>query len=64
MNKRPLMIGLLALGGVACEQRADGPAPSAGSAPATAPATGPAAQADTFDARETRLVTLKLPGMV
>jgi len=58
MIKRPFVIGVLALSGLACERRANGPS-------ATAPATAPsAAQADTLDARETRLVTLKLPGMV
>jgi len=62
MNKRPLMIGLLALSGFACEERAGGPAAS--SAPATAPSTSPVAQTDGLDARETRLVMLKLPAMV
>ena len=63
MNKRPLMIALVAMSGFACEQQPG--APPAASAPAAAPATGPVvAQADGLDARETRLVMLKLPAMV
>ena len=58
VNKRRLMIGLLALAGFACERQSDGPSAS------TAPVTAPAAQADGLDARETRLVMLKLPAMV
>ena len=64
MNKRPLMIALVAMSGFACEQQPGAP-PDAASAPAAAPATGPVvAQADGLDARETRLVMLKLPAMV
>ena len=62
MNKRPLMIGLLAVAGFGCEQRANGP--SASTAPSAAPSTQVAGQADGLDARETRLVMLKLPAMV
>jgi len=65
MNKRPLMIGLLAVAGFGCEQRANGP--SAATAPSAAdatPSTQVAGQADGLDARETRLVMLKLPAMV
>ena len=63
MNKRPFAIGLLALAGLACERDSAGPDVTATQAvpPATAPVV---AQADGLDARETRLVTLKLPGMV
>ena len=69
MMKR-FAIGVLALAAFGCDQQdtTTTPSPSAPSAPATAPATSPAtmpgAAAGELDVRETRLVMLKLPGMV
>jgi hypothetical protein len=51
MNKRPLLIGFLALS-------------TLGAGAAAFAAEKPAATADNQDARETRLVMLKLPAMV
>ena len=64
MNKRPLMIGLLAVAGFGCEQRGETPSATTATAPGAAPSTQVAGQADGLDARETRLVMLKLPAMV
>jgi 3-oxoacyl-ACP reductase-like protein len=67
MNKR-FAIGVLALAAFGCDRQNTTTTPSStpapASSPATAPATAPAAAAGELDARETRLVMLKLPGMV
>ena len=64
MNKR-FAIGVLALAAFGCDRQDTGSARSTPTpAPATAPATAPAAAVGELDARETRLVMLKLPGMV
>jgi hypothetical protein len=74
MNKR-LAIGVLALAAFGCDRQdtttttSSTPAPVSAPATATAPATAPstpavAAAVGELDARETRLVMLKLPGMV
>jgi hypothetical protein len=60
------MIGLLAAGALGCEQRSSDPAPAGRSTTpvATAPTAAATAPADGLDARETKLVHLKLPAMV
>ena len=64
MNKRPIVIGLLAVAGFGCEQRGGAPSAATTATPGATPSTQVAGQADGLDARETRLVMLKLPAMV
>ena len=63
MNKR-FAIGVLALAAFGCDRQDTPSSPSAVSTPATAPASAPATAVGELDARETRLVMLKLPAMV
>lgn len=65
MNRKPLMLGVLALAAFGCEQRNADTGTSSVSTAATAPAdettTATTAEAD---AQNAQLVRLKLPGMV